>query len=204
MQGVRVLEVAQFTFVPAAGRDPGGLGRRRHQGRASGARRHPARLHQHGRLPARPEPPPADRAPQPRQAQRRHRRLHAGGSGGALRDRQDRRRLPHQLPARTAPEEQVRRRAHPRGQPEHHLRARQRLRRQGPRARHRRLRRHRLLDAQRRRPRADPRGAGRRSVAGHPGVRRLDRRHEHRRRHLRRAVPSRAHRRDQSRSTCRC
>ena len=102
--------------------------------------------------------------------------------------------LTNYLPA-AAPEEQVRRRAHPRGQPEHHLRARQRLRRQGAGARRRRLRRHRLLDAQRRRPCADARGARWRAVPGHPGVRRFDRRHEHRRRHLRRAVPSRAHRR---------
>ena len=103
-----------------------------------------------------------------------------------------------------AAEEQVRRRAHPRGQPEHHLRARQRLRRQGPRARYRRLRRHRVLDAQRRRPRADARGTRRRAVAGHSGVRRFDRRHEHRRRHLGGAVPPRTHRRGRRDSTSRC
>ena len=195
MEGVRVLEVAQFTFVPGGGGDPRRLGRRRHQGGAPGARRHPARLHQHGRVPARPGPASADRASQSRQAQRRHRRVHARWTGSALRDRQDRRRVPDQLHARTASEEQVRRRAHPRGEPEHHLRARQRLRRQGPRTRHRRLRRHRVLDAQRRGPCVDPRGAGWRAVARHPGVRRLDRRDEHRGRNLGGAVSSRAHRR---------
>ncbi len=53
----------------------------------------------------------------------------------------------------------------------------------------------RVLDAQRGGPRADARGAGRGSVTRHSRVRRLDRRDEHRRRHLRCAVPSRAHRR---------
>ena len=44
------------------------------------------------------------------------------------------RRVPDQLPPAGPPEEQVRRRAHPRGQSEHHLRARQRLGRQGARS----------------------------------------------------------------------
>ena len=78
-------------------------------------------------------------------------------------------------------------------EPEHHLRPRQRLRRQGARARHGGLRRHRLLDAQRRGPRTDPRGTGRRLVPRHPGVRRLHRRDEHRGRNLRGPVPPRAH-----------
>ena len=64
--------------------------------------------------------------------------------------------LTNYLPA-AAPEEQVRRRAHPRGQPEHHLCPRQRLRRQGTGARDRRLRRHCVLDAQRHRLRHDAR-----------------------------------------------
>ena len=59
---------------------------------------------------------------------------------------------------------------------------------------HRRLRRHRVLDAQRSGPCTDARGTGRRSVARHPRVRRLDRRDEHRGRDLRGTVPSRAHR----------
>ncbi len=49
-----------------------------------------------------------------------------------------------------------------------------------------------------------PGGARRRAVAGHPGVRRLDRRDEHRRRHLGGAVPPRAHRRGGRDSTSRC
>ena len=34
MEGVRVVEVAQYTFVPSCGRHPGRVGRRGHQGRA--------------------------------------------------------------------------------------------------------------------------------------------------------------------------
>ena len=168
MKGFRVLEVAQFTFVPAAGAILADWGadviKIEHPVRGDTQRG----FINMGGVTARPESPSTDRTSQSRQAQRRHRHLHAGRAGVAVRNCKDRRRLPHQLSALGAPEEQDRRRAHSRRQSQDHLRARQRLRRQGSGARDRRLRRHGVLDAQRRRPLDDPAGTRGRSRRASP------------------------------------
>ena len=99
MEGVRVLEVAQFTFVPAAGAILADWGadviKVEHPVRGDTQRG----FINMGGLQLDPRPSSADGTPQPGQAQRRHRRVDTGGSGGALRDRQERRRVPDELPA---------------------------------------------------------------------------------------------------------
>jgi aldehyde dehydrogenase (NAD+) len=61
-------------------------------------------------------------------AQHRTRHAGAGGQGGALRAGPPVRCVPHQLPSRSSEELRHRRRRHSYGQPEHHLRPRQRIR----------------------------------------------------------------------------
>ena len=77
MEGVRVLEVAQFTFVPAAGAILADWGadviKVEHPVRGDTQRG----FINMGGFELEPGPASADRAPQPRQAQRRHRRVDA-------------------------------------------------------------------------------------------------------------------------------
>ena len=81
---------------PGGGRDPGRLGRRRHQGRAAfggpGPDLREVARRGHGHQ-------PALRAGQPLEAQRRPRRHHRRGPGDGPRADRHRRRLPHQHPA---------------------------------------------------------------------------------------------------------
>ena len=114
---------------------------------------------------------------------------------GAARPRARSRRLPHQLPARRATPPEARGRGHPRGQPQHHLRAGQRPRPARPGRREGRLRRLDLLVPHRQRVVGDAvRQPPRHRPAGRC-LRRLDRRHDDRRWNRRRAVRARAHRR---------
>ena len=195
MKGVRVLEVAQFTFVPAAGAILADWGadviKIEHPVRGDTQR---GFLNMGGVV---LDPNRHTLIEHPNRGKRSVGIDISTAQGQELlyEIAKDLRRLPHELPAVGAAEEQVRRRAHPRGQSEHHLCARQRLWRQRPRARCRRIRRHRILVAQRHRAFDDARRARRAAHARHSGVRRFDRRHVHRRRHLRRPVPSRTHRR---------
>ena len=131
---------------------------------------------------------PGQEEPRPRPHQRR-------GPRHPLPARRDLRRLPHQQDGGRPRAAADRGRRHPGPQPEHRLRARHRLRQPRPRRRRRRLRLARVLGPFRRRALGH---AVRPAAAGQPArarVRRLDRRHDHRRRHLRRAPPPRAHRR---------
>ena len=94
-------------------------------------------------------------------------------------------------------------RRHPGPQPEHHLRAGHRLRQPRSRHRRRRVRLARVLGPLGRRALGHP---VRPAAAGQPArtrVRRLHRRDDHRRWHLRRAAAPRAHRRGRRSSTCR-
>ena len=102
----------------------------------------------------------------------------------------DLRRLPHQQAAVGAGQAAHRRRADPGPQPRHHLRPRHRPGRARARRRPRRLRLARLLVPGRHRHRPDaPRGPDVRSAASRPRLRRLHRCDDDRRRHHGRAVP---------------
>ena len=198
MAGIRILEVAQFTFVPAAGAVLADWGadviKIEHPLRGDTQRG----FLNMGGVKLDPLAPHADRASQSRQAQRRHRPCTPEEGQQVLYElaRTADVFLTNYLPA-SAPEEQIRRRAYPRGQPRDHLCARQRLGQQGARARQGRLRRHRLLVAQRHCRLHDPGRTARPLVPGHAGFRRFDRRHVHRRRHFGGAVPPRKNRRSQ-------
>ena len=123
LEGVRVLEVASFVFVPAAAAiladwgaevikvehpewgDPGPPGRRVGCARPGQRRRPPVR------------------GDQPRQAGHRHRHQHRRGPGDPDVARRHRRRVPHQPAASGADQARHRARRHPRAQPAHRLRA---------------------------------------------------------------------------------
>ncbi len=90
---------------------------------------------------------------------------------------------------------QHRRRRHPRPQPEHRLRARHRLRTARPRRGRAAATTLWVLVALRRRRRSIPPGPRPVHLQPAPGLRRLDRRHDDRRRHLGGPAPPRAHRR---------
>ena len=105
------------------------------------------------------------------------------------------RRLPHQQAPERPLEAAHRRRRHPGPQPRHHLRPRHRPGRAGARRRPRLLRHARLLVPRRHRHGHEAARVRLRARAARARVRRLDRRHDHRRRDHGRAVPPRAHRR---------
>ncbi len=111
---------------PVGGRGAGRMGRRRGQGRARGDRRPAARPAADRLVAGRGRPQPEHRARQPVQAQRRPGYVGARRQRGALRAGPPVGCVPDQLPARTPQEVRHRRRRHPRGQPEDHLRPRQR------------------------------------------------------------------------------
>ena len=195
MEGFRVLEVAQFTFVPAAGAILADWG-------ADVIKvEHPVGGDtQRGFLNMGGIQVDPDRHPLMEHPNRGKRSVgidvsHAGRAGGALRTGQDHRRVPDQLHAQGAAEEQIRRGAHPRGEPEHRLCPRYGLRRQGGGTRRRWLRRNSILDSQRHWLRVDAGRAGRRTATRHSRLWRLHRRHEHRWWHLGRTAASRADRR---------
>ena len=192
MEGVRVLEVAQFTFVPAAGAILADWGadviKIEHPVRGDTQRG----FLNMGGVTARPAAPHADRASQSRQAVGRRRHLDARGPGSALRPGEDTsdvfltNYLPQHRQKNRFDVEHIRA-----VNPEHHLRTRLGARQQGrPERRGRRLRRDLLLGAQRAGAHLHPARTGRSAGPGHARVRRFDRWHVHRRRHLRRAVPA--------------
>ena len=85
LEGIRVLEVAMYGFVPSAGAVLGRVGRRRHQGRARRDRRPAARPAADRPAARRGRSQPEHRARQPRQAQHRAGHVGARGQGGAAR-----------------------------------------------------------------------------------------------------------------------
>ena len=135
MEGVRILEVAQFTFVPAGRRGAGRLGRRHHQDRAR-----PAGDAQRGlgrfwadvasaearSTPSWRDPTGASAASDSRSEKPRRRPVARTNSSGE-------RRVPDEFSSRRPRPARHRRRRHPRDQPRHHLRARQRIRPAGAR-----------------------------------------------------------------------
>ena len=128
LEGIRVLEVAMYGFVPSAGAvlTEWGADVIKVEHAVTGD---PQRgLRQTGLAARRGRPEPEHRARQPRQAQHRAGHVGARGQRGAARTRPPRRRFPDQLPARTPQEVRHRRRRHPCRQPEDHLRAGQRAR----------------------------------------------------------------------------
>ena len=148
--GVRVVEFAQFVFVPACGALLADWGadviKIEHPVTGDGYRG----LVSQGILQVSAERrEPVDGDAQPRQAEHRPRRRVAGGPRPVAPPRRDGRRVPHQLPAVDAREAAARRRRPARRQPEDHLRAWARPRRARARRRPARLRRHRLLGARR-------------------------------------------------------
>ena len=118
----------------------------------------------------------------------------ARGSGGAAPAARDRRRLPHQLPARSPPALEDRVGGHPRGERQDHLRARSRPGRPRTGLGERRLRRRLVLVPRRHLQCTHP---VRRPGAGDAArrLRRFNRRAGARRRHRRRPLPPRAQRR---------
>ncbi len=171
------------------------LGRRGRQDRTRGARRRHAgpgveRAGGHGHE----RPRPAG-ALQPGQAEPGPRPDVGGWPGHPLPAGGEVRRLPHQQAPWHPVEAAHRRRRHPGAQPPHHLRAWQRPGRAWPRDRPRLLRHARLLVPRRHRHGHEAGRLRLRARATGAGVRRLDRRHDHRRRDHGRVVPPRAHRR---------
>ena len=197
LEGVRVVEVASWMFIPSGGSvlvdwgaevlkvehpETGDPAARADHVRSHAGWQVDDQLH--------------DRAAQPRQEVDRHRHLASRRSRGADEAGRDGRRVPHQLSAADPSQAQDRHRRHPRPQPEH--RHRPRLG-QGPKG-----------------PDAEKGGfdgaafwarggvghhdaPGRRRLAvgpAHAGLRRRDGRHGHRRRHRGCASQARAHRRD--------
>ena len=100
MKGVRVLEVAQFWFVPSAGAVLADWGANvikvEHPERGDGQRGLASERHRH-RDQRRGLPGPAA---EPRQEEPRARLRQARGARAALPPREEERRLPHELPAR--------------------------------------------------------------------------------------------------------
>ena len=196
MEGVRVLEVAQFTFVPAAGAILADWG-------ADVIKiEHPVRGDtQRGFINMGGIQVDPDRHPLMEHPNRGKRSV---GVDVSTPDGQEVIYeiaktsdvfLTNYLPAQRQ-KTQVRRRAHPRGEPEHHLCPRQRATAtRGPSATIGGFDGTAFWTRSGVGYAMTPGGTGRRAGAGHSGVRRFHRRHEHRRRHLGRPVPSRAHRR---------
>jgi hypothetical protein len=172
---------------------PRRLGRGGHQDRARRAgRRHAGPGVQRARGHGGRRPRPA-RARQPGQAEPGSRPHVGGGARHPVPAGGDVRRLPHQQ----APEHPVqaprRRRRHPGAQPAHHLRPRHRPGRAGARCRPWVVRLARLLVPSGHRDRHEAAGVRLRACPTGAGVRRLDRRDDHRRRDHGRAVPPGAH-----------
>ena len=145
LEGIRVLEVAMYGFVPSAGAVLAEWGADVDQGRARGDRRPPARA-----APDRLLRVDGDPNPNIEHANRGKRRIGLDmsmpeGQRDAVRAGPPVRRVPDQLPARRAPEVRHRRRGHPGGQPGDHLRPRQRARPARRGGRQGRLRHDRLL-----------------------------------------------------------
>ena len=136
MEGIRILDLADHTFVPAASAILSDWGAEvikiEHITRGDAARG--LGVHRPGDVPGTGVAHPGAR--QPRQAQPRPRPHPGRGSRHPLPARRHLRRLPHQQDAERAGEAEDRRRRHPGAQPEHHLRVGIRLRR--PRSRPRR------------------------------------------------------------------
>ena len=194
MNGVRVLEVAAWTFVPMAG------GVLAEWGADVLKIEHPEGGDpQRGLISSGLDPGVGrqlrHRTSQPGQAQRRHRPQHRGGARAAAEAGRDVRRVPHQLPARRPPPAPHRRRRHPRRESQHHLRTRLGSWPARAGGRKGRLRRLHVLGARRL---DGHRHAPRRGLPHQPTGRRVRRHHgrrHHRRGHRRRALPPRAHRR---------
>ena len=195
LEGIRVLEVAMYGFVPSAGAVLAEWGadviKVEHAVTGDPQRG----LRQTGSAEGGGRPEPQHRTCQPRQARHRSRHVQARGTRGAPRTRQAGRRLPDQLPAGTPQEVRHRRRRHPRGEPEDHLRqgkcARSARRRVGEgRLRHDRL----LVPRRHRRDHHTARHRGHDRAAG-TGLRRHHLRHQPGRRDRGRTAQARAHRR---------
>ena len=208
MEGVRILEVAQFTFVPGRRRGARGLGRRRDQGRARGSgatrsgawsgcsgwtsRARGARSSRSWRALT-----GASAASGSRSTSRRRGPCSKSWSG--------QRRVPDQLPARPARQAADRRGGHPRRS----TRTSSTSRGSGFGARGPRPDKG-GYDSTAFWARGGQRGgrdaAGLRRDDGHAGrrLRRLDGRHDDRRRHRGRAVRAAGHRARRRSSTCRC
>ena len=195
LSGFRVLEVAAWTFVPAAGAVLADWG-------ADVIKvEHPQMGDPQRGLVSMGLIPGGDRggqlhhrAAQPGQAEHRHRHQHRRRARPPLQAGRDVRRLPHQLPPGGAPAAEDRRRAHPGGQPGHRLRPRLGPGAARPRPREGRVRRvhywgrggvaNALTPADSEWP-----------IGGRAGLRRPGRGHGHRRRDRRRPPAAGHHRR---------
>ena len=157
LEGVRVLEVAAWTFVPAAGAILSDLGAEviKVEPPTGDPQRALKNMLEHGQGGAQP----VQRGPKPGQAQHHDRPDQARGPGRRAQDRRRQRRLPHELPARGRAKlgldvDDLRA-----ANPVDHLRPWDRLGQQGPDAGYRRLRHGR----RRGRRRASPSGCSTRS-----------------------------------------
>ena len=205
MEGVRVLEVAQFTFVPAAGAILADWGadviKIEHPVRGDTQRG----FINMGGFKLNPERHPLIEHPNRGKRSVGIDVSTPGGQEVLYETRQDRRRLPDQLPARSA----ARRTSSTSSTSARSTRTSS-MRAAAPTATRDREREIGGFDGTAFWTRSGighamtPEELGGAAVPGHPGVRRLHRRDEHRRRHLRGAVPPRAHRRGRRNSTSRC
>ena len=196
LRGVRVVELASWTYVPSAGAALADWGAdvikvEDVKGGRPGSRAGDRRIHQ-GERPGPRRLHPRDR--KPRQAQHRDRHQVRHRPRVPRPPARHRRRVPDQLAARPAGTSAADGRGHPLVQPEHHHRARHRHRSPRTRRQQGRIRRG-HVPFSRRGVLHDDTVRHRDTRCAGSGFRRPAGRHHPRRRRLRRALPSRTHRR---------